>query len=183
MARTSSGCGKAWTGCEAFGLTLGDELVIADHPLRFAPAQRTTAVAVYFGGPGGGAESVRGILDPTSVTVIPVASTETQVPNEIPPELRFLNCVLKDRDGSDRLLSTVLECLGLLRRQRRILELPARRSGRRRDPDARSVVVFLDTHGVLRAVDFQETLWHKLCDVDVMVMLESPTYFRSRWTC
>lgn len=173
---------------EAFGLILGDELVIADHPTRFAPAQRTTAVAVYFGGPGGGAQSVRGILDPTSVTVIPVASTETQVASEIPPELRFLNCVLMDRDGPDRLLSTVLECLGLLRRQRRVFL-----SYRREEAGAaaiqthdllcaRGYEVFLDTHGVLRAVDFQETLWHKLCDVDVMVMLESPTYFRSRWT-
>src|SRR3546814_8956755 len=25
-------------------------------------------------------------------------------------------------------------------------------------------------------------LWHKLCDVDVMVMLETPTYFKGRWT-
>src|SRR3546814_9983514 len=32
------------------------------------------------------------------------------------------------------------------------------------------------------AVDFQEALWHKLGDVDVMVMLETPTYFKGRWT-
>ena len=173
---------------EAFHLSWGDELVVVDRPTRFAPAQRTTAVAVYFGATGGGAQTVRGILDPTSVTIVPVASTEMRVPDEIPGDLRFLNCVIMDRDGPERLLSTVLECLGLLRRQRRVFL-----SYRRTEAGAaalqmhdllcaRGYEVFLDTHGALRAVDFQETLWHKLCDVDVMVMLETATYFQSRWT-
>ena len=47
---------------------------------------------------------------------------------------------------------------------------------------ARGYDVFLDTHSVARGVDFQEALWHRLCDVDVMVMLETATYFQSRWT-
>jgi hypothetical protein len=42
--------------------------------------------------------------------------------------------------------------------------------------------VFLDTHSIGAGVDFQESLWHNLCDVDVLVMLDSPTYFESRWT-
>ena len=173
---------------EAFHLSWGDDVVVVDDPAKFAPAQRTTAVAVYFGAPGGGTQSVRGILDPANVTVIPVASTESRVAAEIPAELRFLNCVLMDRDGPDRLLSTVLECLGLLRRQRRVFLSYRREEARAAALQmhdllcARGYEVFLDTHGVLRAVDFQETLWHKLCDVDVMVMLETATYFQSRWT-
>ena len=42
--------------------------------------------------------------------------------------------------------------------------------------------VFLDTHGILPAEDFQGVLWHRLCDSDVLVMLDTPTYFDSRWT-
>lgn len=173
---------------QSFGLNFGADLVLNVHPVRFSPPQRTTAVAVYFGGPGGGATSVRGILDTASVTVVPVATTESRVSDEIPTDLRFLNCVQVDRDGADRLLSTVLECLGLLRRQRRVF-LSYRRT--EAGPaalqmfdllSARGYDVFLDTHGIARAVDFQETLWQELCNVDVMVMLETPSYFQSRWT-
>ncbi|MGN7726468.1 toll/interleukin-1 receptor domain-containing protein [Luteimonas sp. 22616] len=173
---------------QAFQLSWGNDLVVHDNPPHFAPAQRTTAVAVYFGGAEGDAESLRDVLDPANVTVIPVASTEGQVPNEIPAELRFLNCVLMDRDGIDRLVSTVLECLGLLRRQRRVFLSYRRKEGSAAALQlfdllsARGYEVFLDTHSVARAVDFQETLWHKLCDVDVMVMLETATYFESTWT-
>lgn len=172
----------------AYRLNFGVELILHHMPSSFAPPQRTTAVAVYFGGTGGGSESLRDLLDPTGVTVIPVASTEDNVAREIPAELRFLNCHLSDRGGADRLLATVLECLGLLRRQRRVF-LSYRRSEARDAAlqlfdvlSGRGYEVFLDTHGVARAVDFQEALWHKLCDSDVMVMLETPTYFTSRWT-
>jgi hypothetical protein len=47
---------------------------------------------------------------------------------------------------------------------------------------SRGYDVFVDTHGVQTAVDFQETLWHRLCDADVMIMLDTKTYFDSRWT-
>lgn len=172
----------------AFQLRFGGDLVVHEKPSTFVPAQRTAAVAVYFGGPGGGERTVRSILDPAAVTTIPVASTEDRVALEIPPELRFLNCHLTDRGGADRLLATVLECLGLLRRQRRVF-LSYRRSEARAAAlqvfdilASRGYEVFLDTHGVARATDFQEALWHKLCDVDVMVMLETPTYYEGRWT-
>lgn len=173
---------------DMYQLRFDVDLVLLEKPAQFVPSQRTTAVAVYFGGPDGGAKTVRGILDPASVTLIPVATSEDSVASEIPAELRFLNCHLTDRGGADRLLSTVLECLGLLRRQRRVF-LSYRRNEARAAAlqmfdimSARGYEVFLDTHGVARAVDFQEALWHKLCDVDVMVMLETPSYFEGRWT-
>jgi hypothetical protein len=42
--------------------------------------------------------------------------------------------------------------------------------------------VFLDTHGIAPAEDFQTMLWHRLCDADVLVMLDTTNYFDSRWT-
>jgi hypothetical protein len=47
---------------------------------------------------------------------------------------------------------------------------------------ARVFDVFLDTHGIGPGEDFQEVLWHRLCDCDVLLMLDSATYFESRWT-
>jgi hypothetical protein len=29
---------------------------------------------------------------------------------------------------------------------------------------------------------FQDVLWHRLCDSDVVLMLDTPTYFASKWT-
>jgi len=172
----------------AFHLDPVNDIRVNVQPVQFRPAQRTAAVAVYFGDSTGEAQSIQGVLDPSSVSVIPVASTEAQVPHEIPAELQCLNCCLIDRDGLERVASTVLECLGLLRRQRRVF-LSYRRTEARAAAlqlfdvlSARGYDVFLDTHSVARGVDFQEALWHRLCDVDVMVMLETATYFQSRWT-
>jgi hypothetical protein len=47
---------------------------------------------------------------------------------------------------------------------------------------ARGFDVFLDTYDVRPGEDFQSVLWHRLCDCDVMVMLDTPGYFGSRWT-
>ena len=52
----------------------------------------------------------------------------------------------------------------------------------RADMSSRLFEVFLDTHAIAPAEDFQSALWHRLCDADVLVMLDTPTYFDSRWT-
>ena len=47
---------------------------------------------------------------------------------------------------------------------------------------AKGFDVFLDTHDIRPGEPFQDALWHKLCDSDVLIMLDTPTYFESRWT-
>lgn len=47
---------------------------------------------------------------------------------------------------------------------------------------ARGFDVFLDTHDIAPGDDFQAVLWHRLCDCDVLLMLDTPGYFESRWT-
>src|SRR5690606_5931770 len=84
--------------------------------------------------------------------------------------------------------TALLECAGLLPRQRRVF-LSYRRDEARGAAlqlfdaiAARHFEVFLDTHGIAPGDDFQATLWHRLCDSDVLVMLDTPGYFSSRWT-
>jgi hypothetical protein len=48
--------------------------------------------------------------------------------------------------------------------------------------DALGFDVFLDTHGVPPATDFQSVLWHRLADSDVVVLLDTPDFRTSRWT-
>ena len=90
--------------------------------------------------------------------------------------------------GIQRIATALLECVGLLPKQRRVF-LSYRRSEAAQVAlqlfdafSAKHFDVFLDTHGIAPAEDFQATLWHRLCDSDVLVMLDTATYFDSRWT-
>jgi hypothetical protein len=47
---------------------------------------------------------------------------------------------------------------------------------------ARGFQVFLDTHSIRPGRVFQDDLWQSLTDSDVMVMLDTATYFESKWT-
>lgn len=171
-----------------FKLDAGD-IEIFLNPAKFNPDPKSSAAAIFFGGKSSVSLDVSGILDIASVPVLPVASQATSVSKEIPTGLRALNCVFyRGPGGADRVFSALLECLGMLPRQRRVF-LSYRRSESTpvaiqlfAELSARQYDVFLDTHSVGAGVDFQESLWHSLCDVDVLLMLDSPEYFESRWT-
>lgn len=156
------------------------------RPMRFAPAPRMPAAVAYFGAVGVDDPALTDVVK-TRVPILPVASSTDLVSSEIPRALSSLNA-LSYGEGPERVTSALLECLGLLPRQRRVF-VSYRRSEARGAAlqlfetfSARQFDVFLDTHGIPPADDFQAVLWHRLCDSDVLVMLDTPTYFESRWT-
>lgn len=170
-----------------FGL---DAVEIALHicPDSFRPNRRSCAAALFIGGAAGAEVDITAVVDPKIVPVLPVVSTEKQVPVEVPPSLRAFNCIFLDQVPMERVFSALLECLGLLPRQRRVF-LSYRRTESTAvavqlfaELSARQFDVFLDTHSIGAGVDFQEQLWHQLSDVDVLLMLDTPEYFKSRWT-
>jgi hypothetical protein len=171
-----------------FKLTIGDTIALSIDPTDFVPNVRTCAAAVFFGYSGGCALSLNGVVDPVSVPVVPIASTAKAVSNEIPVELRSLNCLFADTAPPERIFSAILACLGLLPRQRRVFlsyrrdEATAAAVQLFAELCARQFDVFLDTHVIEAGVLFQEALWHELCTSDVLMMLETPNYFESRWT-
>lgn len=172
---------------EAFGLRLGEEVGWSERPANFTPLQRSPAAAVFFGGNDVDESGVGSLLS-NFIPTIPVASSAGQVHVEIPPSLRKLNCLFLDADGLVRIATALLECVGLLPRQRRVF-VSYRRDHARNAAlqlfnalSSRLFDVFLDTHGVPPAEDFQAILWHRLCDSDVLIMLDTPDYFESRWT-
>lgn len=166
-----------------------DDIHVTIHPAHFSPDSKSSSAAIFFGGKGTVGIDISSVLDLGRIPVLPVASTATQVSKQIPLGLRDLNCVFyRGRGGADRVFSALLECLGMLPRQRRVF-LSYRRNESTpiavqlfAELSARQYEVFLDTHSIGAGVDFQESLWHSLCDVDVLVMLDSPQYFDSRWT-
>ena len=174
-------------GVGLFGLQLGQQVTFSVFPLRFEPPQKASAAIAYFGGPEVSGSGLDAALR-TGIPIVPIASTEDAIGREIPDCLRRLNCLTYLGHGPQRISTALLECLGLLPRQRRVF-VSYRRDAAREAAlqlfnalSARVFDVFLDTHGIAPAEDFQDVLWHRLCDSDVLIMLDTPGYFESRWT-
>jgi hypothetical protein len=170
-----------------FGLELDQEVVLQIQPPEFIPKQRIPSAAVYFGAPNAPQANLLFLLE-RAIPILPVISETSRVSIEIPEILRRLNCITYRDGGAQRIASVMLECVGLLPRQRRIFVSYRRGEAREAalqlfdELSSRLFEVFLDTHGIPPAEDFQAMLWHRLCDSDVLVMLDTPGYFESRWT-
>ena len=170
-----------------FGLRLGHEVGWEVRPAAFNPDQQKSSAAVFYGATNAPLANVAHLLQ-RGVPILPVASETGRVAEEIPELLRPLNCLAYNAGGAQRVATALLECAGLLPRQRRVFV--SYRRGEAREAalqlfdafSARLFDVFLDTHGIPPAEDFQTMLWHRLCDSDVLVMLDTPGYFESRWT-
>ena len=171
-----------------FDLKSGTDYIIAVGITRDF-VETVPTVAIFFGGAGTTlkehAELVR-----LSIPIVPLVSSLKNVSAELPECLRAINALaLVDSDtGLLKPAAVALQCLGLLPSQRRVF-LSYRRDESREVAlqlfetlSAKQFDVFLDTHSVAAAVDFQTMLWHRLCDADVVVMLDTPRYFDSRWT-
>lgn len=172
---------------DRFGLR-SSELAFHICPGSFRPNRRSCSAALFIGGAAGASFDIEAVLDPKIIPVLPVVSTGQSVSIEVPPLLRPLNCIFLDQAPMERVFSVLLECVGLLPRQRKVF-LSYRRAESTAvavqlfsELSARQFEVFLDTHSISVGVDFQEQLWHQLSNVDVLLMLESPQYFASRWT-
>lgn len=169
----------------------GEVLIHGPGDGVFDPPNDFASAALFFGADGlGGEDAVLKRLMRDGTLVIPVVTDLKRFASSVPACLLALNGMeLSEADVA--LVSPVtaaLEVLGLLPRQRRVfisykrtesteaaLQLFEHLASRKFD-------VFLDTHGVPAGEDFQEVLWHRLSDSDVLVMLDTPGYFESRWT-
>lgn len=122
--------------------------------------------------------------------IVPVVQDLDIYNTLVPDELRGINGVSMSAmdPGLEAVASVVLEGLSLLRRTRRLF-ISYRRVETRSVAiqlyelfDASGFDVFLDTHSVRPGEPFQEILWHRLADTDVICVLDSPDFMASRWT-
>jgi TIR domain len=176
---------------EEFGLILGRDVYVHDGSTIVGRDKRISFAAVYFGG-----ADVTTDLDAlqelirSSAPIIPTVAADGNFAAEIPIVIQSANGLRRrDDDPSMTVLATaLLECVGLLRRQRRVFisyrRVEARATALQLHDllTARGFEAFLDTHDIRPGDPFQDVLWHRLVDSDVMVMLDTPTYFESRWT-
>lgn len=153
---------------------------------------KTPTVGVYFGA---------GISDPlderaaqslteVAAVVVPVVRDLDQYSAMVPPVLAGINGMAVPGDDPDlnEIANLVLENLGLLRRVRRLF-ISYRRtdSGQvalqlHHELEARGYDVFLDIHSVPKGDDFQEVLWQRMADSDIVILLDSPNFLAGRWT-
>ncbi|KIK83131.1 toll/interleukin-1 receptor domain-containing protein [Pseudomonas sp. W15Feb9B] len=173
-----------------FGLALGTELIIHDG-VSFSERNIKAATAVaYFGGNQDLDHEPASDAITNSLPIIPTIAGGQDFLTLIPEFLHQCNGLYRRADdpGMVDLATSLLECVGLLRRQRRIFISYRRTESRIAALDlhdsliARGFDVFLDTHDIRPGEPFQEVLWHRLCDSDVLVMLDTPNYFESKWT-
>lgn len=122
--------------------------------------------------------------------VVPVVSKLLEFDQYVFDTLSGINGLeLKADDPNlERIAAVLLEGLNLLRKSRRLFI-----SYRRTESQAIAIQlyealdhqgfdVFLDTVSIRPGDPFQEILWHRLADTDVIPLLDTPGFMGSRWT-
>jgi len=146
-----------------------------------------TPVMVWFGGSGQeddkDIELLNSFLE-SSFPVFPVVENLNHYADDVPSSLHRINGIEWDEA---RLAADILRAFRLSRKQRQAF-ISYRRA------ETRAVAVqlfaelslhgyraFLDTASVESGVDFQEALWGRMADVDLLIFLDSPNAVTSRW--
>jgi hypothetical protein len=173
-----------------FGLKVGSEVILRDGATVSGRDKHAAFAAVYFGGPNHVDIDAAREVARSSVPVIPTVELTGNFGADVPDFLQASNGLRRRADDPEmtELAVALLECVGLLRKQRRVFVSYRRVESRTAAMQlhdlltARGFDVFLDTHDIRPGEPFQDVLWQRLCDSDVMVMLDTPTYFESKWT-
>ncbi|MDR1483632.1 MAG: toll/interleukin-1 receptor domain-containing protein [Planctomycetaceae bacterium] len=121
--------------------------------------------------------------------ILPIVSDLTKFTQLIPTDLHNINSFqLASSNDIESLVSSILEGLSLLRISRRLF------ISYKRDESSSVAIqlfeqleksgfdVFLDTHSIRPGEPFQEELWHRMADTDIVVMLNTPNFMKSQWT-
>lgn len=107
--------------------------------------------------------------------------------DEIPEELENYNGQKYDDTKDNKIVNLALESFGKLRHSRKVFV-----SYKREDSTSVAIQlyealernnfdVFLDTHSIKQGELFQEELWHRMTDCDVIIMLNTSGFMTSRW--
>jgi TIR domain len=178
------------TVASAYGMVVPDDLAVRTAGESKEWNIRATMAALYFGGDSTVDAGLVADLEAACVPIVPVVPPGGRVSETIPTELQAINAFFDEPGNAriDALAALALECLGLLRRQRRVFVSYRRDDSRvvavqlHDELSGKGFDVFLDTHDILPGDVFQEMLWHRLADCDVVIMLDTKDYFGSKWT-
>lgn len=172
---------------QAFGLSLGEDVRWEILPAEFKPHQLQPSAVVFFGNAAASTGNLAELLE-RGIPVIPVASSFNRAGVELPELLRPFDHLDYSAGGAELIAAALLESVGLLTQQRKVFlsfcreELSEAGTQLFEALSAKHFEVFLDHDDNTGDSQFGYQLWHRLCDSDVLLMLDTPTYFERRWT-
>lgn len=147
------------------------------------------AFAFYFGDVNGDFKDLditQGLLKDGTM-ILPIYFNAESFSKEIPGILSNQNGIQYKSVEVDRIVNIALESFELLRNTRKVFI-----SYRRNEStsvaiqlyealEAHNFDVFLDTHSIGKGQAFQDELWHRMADCDVIVLLNTPEFLESHW--
>ncbi len=174
-------------------LGLAKESILEIDETNFIAEYKGSAptFCLYFGSDSGSFKNVDllEVLIKDANLILPIASELAKFSSQIPTELGNVNGFeLATSNDIEKLVSFILEGLSLLRLSRRLF------ISYKRDESSTVAIqlfeqlekngfdVFLDTHSIRPGEPFQEELWHRMADTDVVVLLNTPGFLNSNWT-
>lgn len=147
------------------------------------------AFAIYFGDIGGHFLHLdlleRLIEDGTMI--LPVFYNEGCFESQIPSVIQGQNGLLYTQGEECKIVNLALEAFELLRSSRKVFV-----SYKRSESSSVAIQlyealernnfdVFLDTHSIKKGEPFQEELWHRMTDCDVIILLNTKGFLESKW--
>ena len=174
-------------------LGLKDESIIVIQASNFYENYKANApgFCLYFGNENGvntNVDLLKSLLE-NGILILPIVSDLHEFSNRIPSILHNINGFqLSSEDDIEKLVSLLLEGFGLLRLSRRLFISYKRNESSTvaiqlfEQFEKNGFDVFLDTHSIRPCEPFQEELWHRLADTDIVVLLNTPGFLESNWT-
>ena len=167
-------------------------LVVIDENNFAADYQANAPLfCLYFGDTGGNFKNLD-ILDKLlsdASLILPIVDDIKRYRASTPVQLHNINGFeLPSAIAIEPLVSVALEGLGLLRTSRKLFISYKREESSTvamqlyEQLEKNGFDVFLDTHSIRPAEPFQDELWHRLADTDIVVLLNTPDFLKSEWT-
>jgi len=176
---------------EELGMLQGMVMFLDENNFDTEYKPNTPMYCLYFGDPDGkfrNTDKLNRLITDASL-ILPVTDDLTRFKQTIPKQLETINGFeLSSDEKIESLIGVIMEGLGLLRNTRRIF------ISYKRDESSKVAIqlfealekngfdVFLDTHSVRAGEPFQEELWHRMADTDIVVLLNTPGFLKSEWT-
>ncbi|MBN2779043.1 MAG: toll/interleukin-1 receptor domain-containing protein [Bacteroidales bacterium] len=161
--------------------------IIRDYEVDKIYKGNQPTFVLYFGSQNGKFEDiaiVERLLNEGNI-VLPIFYDSFK--NEIPEILSNQNGLKYEQYQKDKIVSLILESFGNLRNTRKVF------ISYKRDESSSVAIqlyealeknnfdVFLDTHSIKQGEPFQDELWHRMTDCDVIVLLNTVKFLESEW--
>jgi len=170
-------------------LQKGSFLIITEKNFQTEYSGNQPAFVIYFGDVNGKFKNldIIQILLKDGTMILPVFFEQNFFEKHIPEIIRGQNGLLYDKSKDEKIINLALESFELLRSSRKVFV-----SYRRSESSSVAIQlyealernnfdVFLDTHSIKQGEIFQDELWHRMTDCDVLVLLNTKDFLGSRW--